>query len=224
MRILFLLLLAIASTVNALPYHNGIGKYDIPNSHVIAQINPSLAYLNPVYARLYDIKALLQTQAPSLKPAVMNKVLASLACAQAFHINYNPILTVIDYEMPSNEKRMWIFDLTDLKLLHHTYVSHGITSGTLYTVYFSNQNNSKASSLGVYLTGPAYYGREGLSLRLKGLDNGFNDNAMRRYIVMHGGWYMDEKFIKKYGRPGRSWGCPSVPMHERKTPICTPPH
>ena len=99
------------------------------------------------------------------------------------------------------------------KLLFHTYVSHGITSGTLLTNYFSNKYNSKASSIGVYKTEKAYYGREGLSLRLDGLDRSFNDNASNRSVVMHGGWYVDEHFIKKYGRPGRSWGCPALPLN-----------
>lgn len=221
MKVLIFLFLVISTAVNALPYLYGISPQHIPNTNIIALISPSLASLNPQYGRLYDIKNMLKKETPLLRPAVINKVLASLTCAQVYHIDYNPILTIIDYSMPSNQKRMWVFDLVNMKMLYNTYVSHGITSGTYYTVYFSNRNNSKASSLGVYLTGPAYYGREGLSLRLKGIDKGFNHNAMRRYIVMHGGWYMDEKFIKKYGRPGRSWGCPSVPMHERKAIIDT---
>ena len=77
--------------------------------------------------------------------------------------------------------------------------------------YFSNKNNSKASSMGVYKTEKTYHGRHGLSLQLEGLDRGFNDNAASRAVVMHGGWYVEENFIKKYGRAGRSWGCPAVP-------------
>ncbi|HAT8371004.1 TPA: hypothetical protein GDD12_14515, partial [Legionella pneumophila] len=136
-------------------------------------------------------------------------------------VDRNNILTIIDYSMPSNQKRLWVFDLDKKELLFHTYVSHGIKSGTLLTDKFSNKFDSKASSIGVYKTEQVYYGREGLSLRLVGLDTKFNDNAFNRYIVMHGGWYMDEQFIKRYGRPGRSWGCPALPLPIKKQIIDT---
>ncbi len=158
-----------------------------------------------------DIRQMLQQQASTLKPLVLDKVMRALKCTTEHRVDHNNILTVIDYSLPSNEKRLWVFDLKENKLLFHTYVSHGIKSGTLFTNYFSNKQNSKASSIGVYRTDQAYYGREGLSLRLTGLEVSFNDNAANRSIVMHGGWYMSEDFIKKYGRPGRSWGCPAVP-------------
>jgi hypothetical protein len=158
------------------------------------------------------VRAMLHQQAPTLSEAVINKTVTALKCATNYHVTSNNILTVIDYSLPSNQKRLWIFDLAQNKLLFNTYVSHGIKSGTLLTRYFSNKNNSRASSLGVYKTSQSYYGREGLSLRLEGIDRSFNDNAMGRSIVMHGGWYMDEGFIKRYGRPGRSWGCPAVPL------------
>lgn len=159
-----------------------------------------------------ELQAMLHEQAPTLHDVVINKVAKALKCTSNYHIVRNNILTVIDYSLPSNQKRLWIFDLAQKKLLFNTYVSHGIKSGTLLTSNFSNKNNSKASSLGVYKTNQAYYGREGLSLRLQGLERSFNDNAMSRAIVMHGGWYMDEGFIKRYGRPGRSWGCPALPL------------
>ncbi|BCA94831.1 hypothetical protein TUM19329_11920 [Legionella antarctica] len=161
---------------------------------------------------LNEIKGMLHQQAPDLNGLVINKVLTTLKCAVEYNVEHNNILTIIDYSLPSNEKRLWVFDLRDKKLLFYTYVSHGITSGTLATNYFSNKYNSKATSLGVYKTEKAYYGREGLSLRLGGLDANFNDNASGRAIVMHGGWYVDEQFIKRYGRPGRSWGCPALPL------------
>ena len=152
---------------------------------------------------------------------MINKVLATLNCASIYKISHNNILTVIDYSLPSSKKRLWVFDLKSKKLLFHTFVSHGIRSGTTFPIYFSNLNNSKATSLGVYRTEKAYYGREGLSLRLEGLEHSFNGNAFNRYIVMHGGWHMDEQFIKKYGRAGRSWGCPSVPLDQYKGIINT---
>lgn len=139
-------------------------------------------------------------------------LLTTLECSKLYLIDHNNILTLIDYSKPSNEKRLWVIDLKHKKILFHTYVSHGINSGSLLTDNFSNQFDSKASSIGIFKTESAYYGREGLSLRLKGLDKGFNDKASARYIVMHGGWYMDEQFIKKYGRSGRSWGCPALPL------------
>ncbi|WP_367606247.1 murein L,D-transpeptidase catalytic domain family protein [Legionella sp. W05-934-2] len=221
MKKILMLIWIVSTTINAVPYRQGIDTDSFLSRDSIALITPSLSFLNPQYSRLFDIKQLLQSQSPSLRPAVINKVLASLACAQAHHLDFNPVLTIIDYHLPANHKRIWVFDLLSMKLLYHTYVSHGINSGTLDTVYFSNRYNSKASSIGIYLTGEAYSGREGLSLRLTGLDRGFNDNAMRRYIVMHGGWYMDEQFIKKYGRPGRSWGCPSLPAHENRAILNT---
>ncbi len=159
---------------------------------------------------LNEIKEMLDKEASSLNVDVINKVLTTLECAKEYNSDKN-ILTIIDYSLPSSEKRLWVFDLKDKKLLFNTYVSHGIKSGVLSSTYFSNKYNSKATSMGVYKTEKAYYGRHGLSLRLEGLEAGFNDNASNRAVVMHGGWYVDERFIKKYGRAGRSWGCPAVP-------------
>lgn len=168
-----------------------------------------------------QIESMLQREGHSLNRAVSNKVLASLKCARQNGVLHNNILAVIDYSLPSSEKRLWVFDLQKKKLLFHTYVSHGINSGALLSNAFSNQWDSKASSIGVFRTDEAYYGREGLSLRLTGLERGFNDNASRRYIVMHGGWYVEEDFIKRYGRAGRSWGCPAVPLELAKPIINT---
>lgn len=210
-----LLVLAVQLSGFFLPSFDGL-KEKLANFKVvlpseIPSINPSLT----------EIEKMLHEQAPDLNEGVINKVLTALKCAAAYTEERNNILSVIDYSLPSNEKRLWVFNLREKKLLFHTYVSHGIKSGTLLTDTFSNKNNSKASSMGVYKTEKAYYGREGLSLRLEGLDKSFNDNAFNRSIVMHGGWYMDENFIKKYGRPGRSWGCPAVPLDLYKPIINT---
>lgn len=157
---------------------------------------------------------LLKNANPALKQDVINKVLTTIKCTAKTNIQFNPILAIIDYSMPSNKKRLWVFDLSAQKLLYHTYVTHGLRSGELMTQYFSNKNNSKASSMGVFKTDKDYYGRHGLSLKLDGLDRCFNDNATNRSIVMHGSWYAEEYFIKRYKRAGRSWGCPAVPSSQ----------
>lgn len=179
-----------------------------------------LSVLPSINTQTDEIRHMLK-EANHLREPVMNKVIATLKCATQYHVETNPILTIIDYSLPSNEKRLWVFDLNTKQMLYHTYVSHGIRSGTLLTSYFSNKNDSKASSIGVYKTQQAYYGREGLSLRLEGLDRNFNDNAASRSVVMHGGWYVEEGFIKRYGRPGRSWGCPALPLDDYKPVITT---
>ncbi|HCA89531.1 MAG: hypothetical protein CMF38_06905 [Legionellaceae bacterium] len=160
---------------------------------------------------LQEIHTLLNESNHQLSSDLIDNALRVIACARQQDLAYQPILTLIDYSKPSNEKRLWVFDLRHKKRLFYTYASHGIKSGTRYTQFFSNVYNSKASSMGVYLTNKAYYGREGLSLKLDGLDKGFNHNAANRAIVMHGGWYVEPDFIKQYHRAGRSWGCPALP-------------
>ena len=174
-------------------------------------VHAALDFPKALFKPNIGIEEMLHKEASTLNTAVINKVMTTIGCATAYNIEHNHILTIIDYSLPSSEKRLWVFDLKEMKLLFHTYVSHGIKSGTLLTNYFSNKNNSKASSIGVYKTEKTYYGRDGLSLILDGLERGFNDNAATRYVVMHGGWYVEESFIKKYGRAGRSWGCPAIP-------------
>ncbi len=159
-----------------------------------------------------EIREMLHQEASTLHVDVINKVMTILKCTNQYNVEHNNILTIVDYSLPANQKRLWVFDLQDKKLLFHTYVSHGIKSGALTSSFFSNKYDSKTSSIGVYKTQQIYYGRDGLSLRLNGLDAGFNSNASNRYIVMHGGWYVEDAFIKKYGRSGRSWGCPAVPL------------
>ena len=122
-------------------------------------------------------------------------------------------LTVIDFTLPSSEKRMWIIDMTNGFIIHHGHVSHGRNSGDLMAQRFSNVSSSYMSSLGFYLTGETYQGKHGYSLRLDGLEKGFNDKARDRAIVIHGADYAKEEFISQTGRLGRSLGCPAVP-HE----------
>jgi hypothetical protein len=119
-------------------------------------------------------------------------------------------LTVIDYSKPSTEKRMWVYDLRSHELLYEELVAHGQGSGDNLATVFSNEPDTHASSLGLFLTGDTYVGRNGYSLRLKGLDEGFNHRAGERAIVMHGAPYVSDEFVKRNGRLGRSWGCPAL--------------
>ncbi|EMS30970.1 hypothetical protein C943_02758 [Mariniradius saccharolyticus AK6] len=128
-------------------------------------------------------------------------------------------LTVIDFTLPSTEKRMWVIDMEEGKFLHHGVVSHGRNSGDLIAERFSNVSSSYMSSLGFYLTGETYQGKHGYSLRLDGLEQGFNDKARERAIVIHGADYAREQFIKQTGRLGRSLGCPALPEELAKEVI-----
>lgn len=213
MRRILRLAVAITSVCLAITMPTQLQSEPIASSEETLLDMPSIHYAYPLSTlKIDDIKVMLSTKAKTLSQGVVQKVLTTIECAGYYHIDYNPILTVIDYSLPSSAKRLWIFNLKTKQLLFHTYVSHGIKSGSLLTTFFSNKYDSKSSSMGIYLTEQAYRGREGMSLRLSGLDRGFNDNASNRAIVMHGGWYMDDDFIKKYGRAGRSWGCPAVPL------------
>lgn len=224
---ILLLALAVSSTFVYFPdFETPQDKKTVIRDNPYIDVLPAIVSAEYAYSKntllpINAIRLMLNNEAPTLKPDVISKVLNSLECSKKYRIKRNDVLTIIDYSLPSSEKRLWVFDLKEKKLLFHTYVSHGIKSGTLLTNYFSNINNSKASSLGVYTTEKTYYGRDGLSLRLDGLEKGFNNNASNRYIVMHGGWYVDENFIKKYGRAGRSWGCPAIPQNLTKSIITT---
>jgi len=119
-------------------------------------------------------------------------------------------LTVIDYSKPSTEKRLWVFDMRSHELLFEELVAHGQGSGDNLANVFSNEPETHASSLGLFATEDTYVGKNGYSLRLKGLDEGFNHRARERAIVMHGAPYVSDDFVKAHGRLGRSWGCPAL--------------
>ena len=128
------------------------------------------------------------------------------------------LLTIVDFSQSSNSKRLYIIDLEKAVVVFNTYVSHGRNSGNEFAVSFANTQNSFKSSLGFYVSSQTYIGNHGLSMRLKGLEKGINDDAETRGIVMHGAVYVSEKFIKNCGRLGRSQGCPAV-SQELSEPI-----
>ncbi|HET9744395.1 MAG TPA: murein L,D-transpeptidase catalytic domain family protein [Chitinophagaceae bacterium] len=131
------------------------------------------------------------------------------------------IISIVDFSIPSTEKRLYVVDLKNYKVLYRTYVAHGRNSGTVMANSFSNQSSSFKSSLGFYKTLDTYQGKHGYSLRLQGLERGVNDNAYERAIVMHGADYVNPAYIPKLGYIGRSLGCPAVMSKEAKPIINT---
>jgi hypothetical protein len=133
-------------------------------------------------------------------------------------IRNDNIISIVDFSVPSTEKRLYVVDLKNYRVLYKTYVAHGRNSGTVMANSFSNQSSSFKSSLGFYKTLDTYNGKHGYSLRLQGLERGVNDNAYERAIVMHGADYVNPAYIPKLGYIGRSLGCPAV-MSKEATPI-----
>jgi hypothetical protein len=143
---------------------------------------------------------------------VLNLALGAIRCAVTSGDlkTAPPTLTLIDYSLPSVEPRLWVFDLGTGRLLFKELVAHGRNTGDNMATTFSDEMNSHQSSLGLFVTGDTYVGRNGYSLRLDGLEPGFNGHARARAIVMHGAPYVDAALSASQGRIGRSWGCPAL--------------
>lgn len=163
----------------------------------------ALAGVNELYINLADT---------CLKPEALyyglkgHDVLTSLK-----QVTVDSLLTIIDYSLPSSEPRFFIIDLKNKRLLCKSLVAHGRNSGEVWASRFSNQPQSYKSSLGFYITGSSYTGQNGYSMWLNGLDTLFNDLAKPRAIVIHGAPYVNNDYILKNGRLGRSFGCPALP-------------
>lgn len=149
-------------------------------------------------------------QASGLRRDVLERAMLATSCADQRGDAAPPTLTVIDFSLPSTAKRMWVFDLASHDLRFEEHVAHGQGTGDDLARAFSNTDGSHQSSLGVFRTAETYVGKHGRSLRLDGLEPGFNDRARQRAIVIHGADYVSETFIASHGRLGRSWGCPAV--------------
>jgi hypothetical protein len=121
------------------------------------------------------------------------------------------VLSICDFSQSSSQERMYVIDVRHRKMLYRTFVAHGINSGEEYASAFSNSDESCKSSLGFYVTSSTYYGSNGLSLRIEGVDKGFNDHASRRNIVIHGAPYVSLRILHKYGLMGTTFGCPAIP-------------
>ena len=173
--------------------------------------------LTPAFATAADTRpaealaAELARTAPAADANVVNLATHALACARAAgEAGDARTLSVIDYSRPSTQHRLWVFDLDRKALLFEEWVAHGRNTGDNVATHFSNGPGSLMSSLGSFVTEDTYIGHNGYSLRLHGLDAGYNDKADERAIVMHGAAYVSANLIRSQGRLGRSWGCPAV--------------
>jgi len=179
---------------------------ETPTESPIASATPVQEYIRSVY-NSFDF-----SKAGNLKFEVFEKAMTGyLNLRAAGKLNARrPILTVCDFTRSSADYRMWVLDLQSKKILFHHYVAHGQGTGDEFARAFSNINESHQSSLGFYVTGDTYQGEHGVSLRLNGMDAGWNSAAYQRAIVVHGAAYVCSDFVKAQGRIGRSWGCPAV--------------
>ena len=159
-----------------------------------------------------SLAARLAALAPGADPEVIDLALRARDCAMSSGeaTGAGEKLAVIDYSKPSTQKRLWVFDLAAERVLYTEHVAHGQGSGENFARAFSNRDGSHQTSLGLFRTAETYNGGNGYSLRMDGLEPGFNDNARLRAIVMHGAWYVDASMAQKNGRIGRSHGCPAV--------------
>ena len=165
-------------------------------------------------ASAVEPKAILELT-NNLRPEVLELALEAYEQAEAGGHVRRPVLTIIDYELPSYQQRLWVIDMKVPRVLHQEWVAHGMgaprgSGGSMEeALSFSNEKGTLKSSLGLFITAETYYGRHGYSLKLDGLEEGVNDNARERLIVLHGAQYVSEN--RADGRlVGRSWGCPAV--------------
>ena len=201
-----------------------LSPFITPTSQSVAKVNPKnlkekirtykLMNFDQVALNLYDE---MDLQDAGLRFEVFDKALVGYYnLKHEGKLSDKPVITVVDFTKSSREKRLWVIDLQKKEVLHNTYVAHGRNSGEEFAQNFSNENESFMSSIGFYVTEGTYFGKHGLSLKLNGMDEEFNTNAMDRCIVMHGAEYASEEFIAQTGRLGRSLGCPALPMDEHE--------
>ncbi len=218
------------------------GFYLLASSFVIALLNLPFAF-----AKSATGNKLFTTPAPVTKKASSSLLPSMRSVYDSLHLNLSglsqqafeyakkgfnrlleegkllndSIVSIIDFSLPSNEKRLFVLDMKNYKVLFNTLVAHGQNTGREWATSFSNQNESHKSSPGFYITKETYEGKNGYSLKLDGVEHGINDNAYERGIVMHGAEYVSQDLANARGWVGRSHGCPAVPVQLNRPIINT---
>ncbi len=204
---------AFASMLLIIPAKNNAGNYSSPKA--------TLTVTNTVDSKsATEIKSLALYESLGLKSFGLTKAAFAYAFKGYEYLQQKgmlarvSILTICDFSQSSRRKRLFIIDMNEQKVLINTYVAHGRRSGSEYARAFSNKPESHMSSLGFYKTESTYFGGHGLSLKIEGLERGFNDKADARNIVIHGSDYVGAGYIKNNPFTGRSYGCPAVPANQ----------
>jgi hypothetical protein len=154
----------------------------------------------------------LSLNEPALKPEAFRYGLIGFETLLSKGLIANDsLLTIIDFSLPSSTDRFFVINLLNNQVIFKTLVSHGRNSGDLYANRFSNKMQSHESALGFFITGKSYQGGQGYSLQLQGVDKGYNDQTLLRGIVIHAADYATHEYVTRYGRLGRSFGCPALP-------------
>lgn len=108
-------------------------------------------------------------------------------------VSNSSLLTIVDYTRPSHERRLFVIDINQNKVMHNTWVAHGGggnnvfgTDGKGGSPTMSNASGSNQSSDGFVVAGaPSYGSRFGNNLILNGVDRN-NSNMRSRAVIMHG--------------------------------------
>jgi L,D-transpeptidase catalytic domain len=183
------------------------------------KINPTPISPAPAVKSVYDSLQLnlrgLSAEAYAFAKAGLQKLV------EEGKLLNDSIISIIDFSLPSNQKRLFVLDLKKYKVLFNTLVAHGRNTGREWAVAFSNQGESYKSSPGFYITRETYEGKNGYSLKLAGIEKGINDQAFDRGIVVHGAEYVSQDLANAQGYIGRSQGCPAVPVQVSRPLINT---
>lgn len=205
--------------------------------HTVASYQPVVAHINAAFGNREDLGRLIfEDSVKNLYHTIGLEnydlsyevfrlgMIGYYSLRQQGRIGNKNLLSIIDFTKASTKKRFYTIDLDQLKVIFNTYVAHGKNTGENMATSFSNILHSNQSSLGFYVTGETYVGSKGYSLKLDGMEPGYNDNMRERAVVMHHADYVSEKWIQRYGRIGRSQGCPALPVEIAKDVIDTIKH
>jgi L,D-transpeptidase catalytic domain len=150
-----------------------------------------------------------------VSPALLARARAALRQHQG-QLRHIDRIGIVDFSRPSSAPRFFVVDVASGQSTAHL-VAHGKGSDPARTGWvqrFSNVPGSNASSAGAYVTGDAYQGAHGRSMRLEGLDS-VNSNVEARAIVVHAAWYVNPEMAQSAGMIGRSQGCFAMSAESR---------
>ena len=199
-----------------------MAQTSVPDSLRPTLVHPIAAVPDTLRRAIRQLHAALGTAATELRPEVLEQACVGyLTLHPTGRIERAGLLAVADMDLPNTTERLWVIDLKNARVLHHSLVAHGEGSGHLRAHRFSNEEKSACTSLGFYRTAGTYDGVHGYSRRIEGLDKGQNANAFDRYVVLHAAEYASPKYVRQHGHLGYSRGCPALPPEQFKDIIAT---